>query len=305
MGFVDDFYYGQCRLICKTTSSADNGKTVSIASSGGRTWSGTMASLQCEFMLPPRDVYTVSLIDNGNTQYTTKVIAGYGECLEVMVGLDKTTPLGIKAIVNAGLESSFFTAGDYVMVKENNADVRYDVVHVGYRLALYGHNIILQRHDCQDNMKQMNSSNTNAGGYKASLMASYLDNEVFSSYSQEWQDAISEITFQASIGSQSATLQNEEHKVWLPMEYNIFGATTYAAGTEHTTGGNEQFAYYATAANRIKSINGAACGWVECSPRVGASTAFCGVATSGAASYGNASDASGVAPCFMIAADAA
>ena len=305
MGFVDDFYYGQCRLICKTTSSADNGKTVSIASSGGRTWSGTMASLQCEFMLPPRDVYTVSLIDNGNTQYTTKVIAGYGECLEVMVGLDKTTPLGIKAIVNAGLEDDFFQAGDQVLVNEGGSDVRYDVVHVGYRKALYGHNIVLQRHDCMTQTKAMNSSNTNAGGYKQTLMAAYLDNEVYESYSQAWQDAISEITFQASIGSQSTTLQNEEHKVWLPMEYNIFGATTYAAGTEHTTGGNEQFAYYATAANRIKSINGAACVWWECSPYVGTSTLFCVVNTSGDASYGNASGAYGVAPCFMIAADAA
>ena len=304
MGFVDVFYYGQGKLVCKTTSSADNGKTVSVVSSGGRSWSGTMASLKCEFVLPPKDIYTVSLIDNGVTQYTTKVIFGYGEYKEVMVGLDKTTPLGIKAIVNAGLEDDFFQAGDQVLVNEGGSDVRYDVVHVGYRKALYGHNIVLQRHDCMTQTKAMNSSNTNAGGYKQTLMAAYLDNEVYESYSQAWQDAISEITFQASIGSQSTTLQNEEHKVWLPMEYNIFGATTYAAGTEHTSGGNEQFAYYATAANRIKSIGGAACYWWECSPYVSNSTDFCNVNASGAASRGGASGAGGVAPCFMIAADA-
>ena len=77
---------------------------------------------------------------------------------------------------------------------------------------------------------------------------------------------------------------------------SIYPTTKYAAGTEHTTGGNEQFAYYATAANRIKSIGGAACIWWECSPNVSNSTNFCNVNTSGAANNNNASNANGVAP---------
>ena len=303
MGYVDDFYYGQCKVVATTTAAADNGKTVVITSSGGRTFSGTMAGKKCEFMLPPRDKYTIQL-KNGNTvQFTTEIFCGYGECKYVEVGMDKTTPLGIKAIVNAGLEANFFAAGDQINVREGSSDVRYRVLHVNYRNGKYGHNIILGRETCLPNTKQQQSTNTNAGGYKATLLASYLDNEYFSSLSQEWRNAISEITFQASIGSQSPNLQNETHKVWVPMEYNVFGATTYAAATEHTTAGNEQFAYFATAANRVKTVNNTASVWWLSSPYVSNATHFCIVGTSGAAGNGDASASYGVLPCFMIAAD--
>lgn len=303
MGYDDGYYYGQGKLICTSTAEADNGKTVSIKNTDGKTWSGTLADGKCVFTLPPRDVYTISLMQSEEVQYTTTIIMGYGDCMVVEVGMDKTTPLGIKAIVNAGLEDDFFLAGDQVIVSEGGSDVIFDVLHVGYKVSEYGHNIILGRHDCMSNAKRMNSSNTNAGGYKATLMAQYLDGEYYSGLSDEWQNVISTYAFQASIGSQSSTLQNEEHKVWLPMEYNIFGATTYAAATEHTTGGNEQFAYFATAANRVKSINGTASAWWECSPNVGYTTYFCGVTAAGAANNSGASNANGVLPCFMIAAD--
>lgn len=304
MGFADDFYYGQCKVVATSTASADNGKAVTITSSGGRTWSGTMASGKCEFMLPPRDKYTVELVNSGVTQFSTEIYCGYGECKYVEVGMDPATPLGIKAIVNAGLEANFFTAGDEVYVKENNADVKFRVLHVGYRTGKYGHNIILGRDVCLPNTKQQQSSNTNAGGYRATLLASYLDNEYYASLSQAWQDAISEITYQASVGSQNSALQNETHKVSVPMEYNVFGATTYAAATEHTTGLNEQFAYFATAANRVKTVNNAASNWWLASPSVGSSANFCFVSSTGAAGGNGASNSCGVLPCFMIAADA-
>ncbi len=303
MGYDDGFYYGQGKLICTSTAEADNGKTVSIKNSAGRTWSGVLADGKCSFLLPPRDTYTISLINSGEVQYSTEVIFGYGECKVIEVGMDPATPLGIKAIVNAGLESTFFQAGDQVLVKEGSTDVAFRVLHVGYKTSEYGNNIILGRNDLLPNTKQQQSSNTNAGGYKATLLAKYLDEEYYSGLSQSWQDAISTFEFKASIGSQSSNLQVESHKVWVPEEYNIFGATTYAAATEHTQGNNEQFAYFATAANRVKSINGAASIWWLSSPNVSSSTAFCIVNSSGIASNNGASGAFGVLPCFMIAAD--
>ena len=303
MGFADDFYYGQCKVVAVTTASADNGKTVTITSSGGRTWSGTMASKKCEFMLPPRDKYTIALISGGVTQFSTDFFCGYGEYLEIEVGMNKNTALGIKNIVNAGLEADYFQVGDQITFKENGADATYDVVEVAYRQGVYGHNVVFQRHACLNTTRQMNTSNTNAGGYNSSLMKTYLDGEFFNSLESDLQDVITEYSYQGSVGSQSTNLQTEEHKVFLPVEYNIFGATSYAAGTERTTGGAEQWSYYATSANRVKAANGASCAWWLSSPSDSASTAFCGVAASGAASNYAASGSIGVAPCFMIAAD--
>ena len=304
MGFADDFYYGQCKVVATSTASADNGKAVTITSSGGRTWSGTMAGGKCEFMLPPRDKYTVELVNSGVTQFSTDIYCGYGECKYVEVGMDPATPLGIKAIVNAGLEADFFTAGDEIYVKEGADSVKYRVLHVGYKTGTYGHNVILGRDVCLGSTRQMQTSNTNAGGYGATLVASYLDGTFYEGLGEDWQDVISDYTFQASVGSQSSNLKTEQHKIWLPLEYNIFGATTYAAGTEVTTGHAEQFAYFATAANRVKTVNNAASRWWLASPYVSNSTYFCDVNTTGAADGYNASNSNGVLPCFMIAADA-
>ena len=303
MGFADNFYYGQCKVVATSTTTADNGKTVVITNSGGRTWSGTMASKKCEFMLPPRDIYTIQLKSGNTVQYSTTIELGYGECRQIMVGMDPTTAIGIKAIVNAGLESQFFQTGDQIEFKENGVNVKFDVVHVGYRTAKHGHNIILQRHDCLTQTKQMNTSDTNVGGYNSSLMKTFLDSDYFNLLDSDLQAAISQYEWQGSVGNKSSSLQTEQHKIWLPVEYNVFGATTYAAQTEKTTGGAEQFAYYATAANRVKSANGASCDWWLSSPHVSGTTGFCVVNTSGAASYGNASTSYGVAPCFLIAAD--
>lgn len=303
MGFSDNFYYGQCKVVATTTASADNGKTVVITSSGGRTFSGTMASKKCEFMLPPRDKYTVQLKSGNTVQYSTEILLGYGEYREVEVGMNKNTALGIKNIVNAGLEGTYFTAGDTVTFKENSANAVYDVVAVDYRHSVYGHNVIFQRHACLNTTRQMQTSNTNAGGYNSTLIKTFLDGEFYNSLETDLKNAIKEYSYQGSVGNQSANLQTEKHKVWLPVEFNVFGATTYAAGSERTTGGAEQFAYYATAANRVKAANGASCAWWLSSPSVSGSTGFCLVDTSGAASNFGASNSFGVAPCFMIAAD--
>lgn len=298
-------YFGQGTLICKSSSALDNGKTVSVTD-GKKTWSGVIADGVCVFKaLPAKQKYTVCLINGDNVEYATEVIFGFGDCKEIDVGLDKTTWKGLKAIVNAGLASEMLTVGDQISAVVGGEKQVFDIIHIDYKAGTYGHNIVLAKHTCLAATKQMQTSNTNVGGYKATLIADYLDNDYYDSLPADMKSVITQMTYQASIGNQSSNLQNEEHKVWLPLEYNIFGATTHAAATEVTTGNAEQFAYFATAANRIKTLGdtGSACYWWLSSPSVGNTTNFCAVNTAGTAHYNYASSSYGVLPCFLIAAD--
>ena len=73
------------------------------------------------------------------------------------------------------------------------------------------------------------------------------------------------------------------------------------AGTENGNV-NKHYAVFDSAGDRIKHLGtgGAAANWWECSPRVGDSTRFCSVDTSGGANIGTASDSLGVPLCFRI-----
>ncbi len=113
MAYDDGYYYGQCKLVAVVDNTADNGKTVLITTDDNKTYSGTIANKKCEFLLPPRTLYTVQKVSSRSTEFTTKVEAGYGDCILVhldtgyvevkqgdIVGLDY-----IKAATDANLKN--------------------------------------------------------------------------------------------------------------------------------------------------------------------------------------------------------
>ena len=133
MAYDDGYYYGQCKLVAVVDNTADNGKTVLITTDDNKTYSGTIANKKCEFLLPPRTLYTVQKVSSGSAEFTTKVEAGYGDCILVhldtgyvevkqgdIVGLDY-----IKAATDANLKNKVPEAK---AVKElnNSLNVRYN-----------------------------------------------------------------------------------------------------------------------------------------------------------------------------------
>ena len=86
MAYDDGYYYGQCKLVAVVDDAADNDKTVLITTDDNKTYSGTIANKKCEFLLPPRTLYTVQKVLGESVEFTTKVEAGYGDC--ILVHLD-------------------------------------------------------------------------------------------------------------------------------------------------------------------------------------------------------------------------
>ena len=113
MAYDDGYYYGQCKIVAVVDNTVDNGKTVLITTDDNKTYSGTITNKKCEFLLPPRTLYTVQKVSSGSAEFTTKVEAGYGDCILVhldtgyvvvkqgdIVGLDY-----IKAATDANLKN--------------------------------------------------------------------------------------------------------------------------------------------------------------------------------------------------------
>lgn len=142
--------------------------------------------------------------------------------------------------------------------------------------------------------RQMNSSNTNSGGFPGSAMYSWLQNTLLTQLPSDLQSVIKMVNKKTSAGSQSSTINTNAMKLFLFSEQEIFGAKTYSTGNEGT-----QYSYFATAGNRVKYLQngaGSASLWWERSPYASSSSYFCLVSSGGYAYYYAASFSRGV--CF-------
>ena len=155
--------------------------------------------------------------------------------------------------------------------------------------------LTFQLHDCYGETKNMNSSNTNSGGWTSCAMRSTHLPAILALMPTEVQNGIREVNKLTSAGSQSATINTTADKLFLLSEIEIFGSVGYSKSGEGT-----QYDYYKAGNSKVKTINGSADYWWERSPFGGNSTYFCGVNGSGDAYFTNASYSFGVAFGFCF-----
>ena len=212
----------------------------------------------------------------------------------------------VQKVLNAGKETEMLTVGMEMDEITINGEPMVWVIAAINHDSAYAHQVIFTPKWCLPTTRQMNTSDTNVGGWNSSALRAWLNGDFYTGLPSSVKPYIKDRTFQTSQGNTSTALQSATDKIWLPREYEIFGATNYAAATEHTTGGAEQFSIFAVATNRIKTIGrgGSAHVWWETSPYTGNAAGFCGVNNAGAAAYySGTSDPFGVLPCFHMLPD--
>ena len=155
--------------------------------------------------------------------------------------------------------------------------------------------LTFQMHDCYGETKNMNSSNTNEGGWTSCAMRHTHLPAILALMPSEVQAGIKEVNKLTSAGSQSSTINTTADKLFLLSEIEIFGSTTNSKSGE-----GSQYAYYSAGNSKVKNLNGSANGWWERSPYGSGSTRFCSVSSSGDASDYTASNSRGVAFGFCF-----
>lgn len=306
-GFV---HYGNAmvRVYSTALSDGDVGKTVTLVSKlHNKTYSKVFTSTQdLVFEVDERDKYTITLTNASNVvEFTTTIQVGFGTYTEIEVGMNKTTFRGIQNILNAHLEKTMLAIGDEISITLTSSEViTMQILAIDQDST---HQVIFGSKYCLQTSRNMNSTNTNVGGWNSSAMRTYLNQSFYATLPDDVTAYIAERTVQYSSGNGGTSLVAATDKIWLPREKEIFGAVSYSTSTEGAT--CSQFPIYATSANRIKTIgvSGAISGWWESSPSIysgSPTTNFCRVATDGSAYAHDASDAYGVVPCFQLIATA-
>lgn len=164
----------------------------------------------------------------------------------------------------------------------NGAEYQIDIIgknHDDYADGSGKAPLTFQMHDCYADKKQMNSSNTNDGGWMRCAMRQTHLPAILSQMPVEVQNGIREVNKLTSAGSQSVFINTTADKLFLLSEIEIFGSVSHSKSGEGT-----QYDYY-KANSKVKNRNGSANPWWERSPEGSNSTDFCIVNSGGDAAY--------------------
>ena len=149
--------------------------------------------------------------------------------------------------------------------------------------------------------KPMNSTDTNAGGFPSSALYEYLNEDVYNALPDDLKNIVVPIYKWYGTGNSTTNGEWHECKVWAPLEYELFGTSTYSPSTEHSTGNARKYPIFTDNASRIKKLNngsGSANHYWESSSYAEDSARFGLVLSDGTGSRNNAGDSRGV--CFGI-----
>lgn len=148
---------------------------------------------------------------------------------------------------------------------------------------------------------QMNSSNTNRGGFPSSALCSTLNRSIYNALPSDLKAVIKTAYKWYGTGDSTTNGKWSGHKLWLPLTFEMFGETSYSPPTERTTGNARQYPIFTNNASRIKKMNNggvsASYYWLA-SPDATNATYFCTVHGDGSSNIGGASASGGV--CFGL-----
>lgn len=250
---------------------------------------------------------TITAKASGSTTITVKVAAGTNytapanKTINVTVQmlsptLANNTWAQIAAASEAGVAASTWSVGDTKNITVGGETLTVEIVGFNHDdLASGGKaGITFGLKNLMANTRQMNSSNTNAGGFTGSDMYDWLQGTLLNSLPSDLRAVLKSVNKKTSAGSQSSTINTNAMKIFLFSEIEIFGSVTYSKSGE-----GSQYSRFATASSRIKYLSngsGSANLWWERSPRGGGSSGFCVVGGGGGAGGYGADYSGGV--CF-------
>ena len=160
------------------------------------------------------------------------------------------------------------------------------------------HHILMISKNCVL-QKAINSTATNAGGYAASELCAYLNNQIKTGLVNAI--GITPKTVQRLLDNKTEWAWLAE-TVFIPTEVEVFGHQAWSNNKGFSSGTSVQWPLFSEfPQRRIVKWNGSLWWWWEASSRTDDSARFCGCANSGYADYGsaNASDA-GVRFAFLV-----
>ena len=283
----------------------DTGTTVTMTR-GSKTLTGTVASTGYATLYPTElGDWTIVFTYNGSQKtkvYTLEVI-GIVYVYPFVVGatLEATTWDNIAVVSKFGQAQNYWKVGDRKNITVNGVTYAAQIIGFDHDTLTTADGsrtkagITFQLVDCMATTYPMNSSNTNANGWKGSVMRTSTMATLLNQLSTDLKNVLKFVNKVSSVGNNSSGLETTSDKLFLLSEIEIFGATQYSYAGE-----GKQYEYYAAGNSTIKKVGSSANNWWERSPRSGNTNYFCIVNSNGIATGNYASNSYGVSFGFCV-----
>ena len=266
-----------------------NSKTVSAMSD-----SSGLAILK----IPSYGTWTVSATVSGafiSIDCEIKSVAQYE--LTLFPDLETTSWDDINLASESGIASSVWSVGDKKTVAIDGVNYQVQIIGFDHDTKTSGGKagITFQLVNCLNTTYQMNSTDTNSGGWTSCAMRTSTMATLLTKLPSVLQNVIKAVNKLTSAGSQSDTINTTSDKLFLLSEVEIFGSAS-----QSKPGEGSQYAYYKAGNSRVKIADGSESNWWERSPCWNDYTSFCNVNIYGDAITYYASRSLGVAFGFCV-----
>lgn len=283
------------------TVTVDSGATV-VLKKGGVTLQTKTSTGTAVFTVTETGTYTVEATKNGQTVSGTVNVVSSTTAYALTLSFLKDNFAdndwaSIIAACHSGSVPSTWVVGNSKTMTINGASYQVDIIGKNHDTYASGGKapLTFQLHDCYADVKQMNSSPTNSGGWTSCDMRSTHLPAILALMPTEVQNGIREVNKLTSAGNQSATIDTTADKLFLLSEIEIFGSVRNSKSGEGT-----QYDYYKAGNSKVKNRNGSASEWWERSPYGSNSVYFCIVASAGGSGSTGAHGVRGVAFGFCF-----
>ena len=273
------------------TVNTDAGASVTCVK-GDDTQTKTATGGTAVFTVTEAGTYTVTSTSGDNVKSDTVVISADGDAKTVALyfSLSDYSPAEIAAISEAGKAAEYFQTGDTIDIQLSGigtmtleiADFDHDYLAGNTSAEKAGISFITK--DLLYSTYQMNTSGNNVGGFPDSKLCETLSTTIWNAIPAEWRNVIKTVYKWYGTGNDTNNGEWFGSKIWVPLEYEMFGTTTYSPATEHSTGNARKYPIFTNNNSRIKKMNngaGSAQRYWEASPDAGFAQAFCHVRRDG------------------------
>ena len=203
----------------------------------------------------------------------------------------------IIAACHAGAVPDTWAVGDYKDMSINGLSYRVDIIGKNHDAYLDGTAapLTFQLHDCYEQEYNMNSTQTNSGGWVNCQMRKTRLPAILALMPEEVQSGIRAVNKRTSNGGTSSAITAATDKLFLLSEIEIFGSNEFSL-----LGEGAQYDYYKAGNSKVKKRNNSAVDWWERSPKSYNSERFCKVSIAGTSDYFRANYPFGVSFAFCF-----